>query len=155
MGRGIGRVSPILSPSIDATSGKSYKQSSQTPGALGGRRAVQRWYTDGVIGDVSGQIVQSVGGVWRLLIATARTRIAPSTASQNIDIHAKVPGGAFTTIFSTVLTIATSQLEATGGVLLTDKIYPIGTLLKQIHVSGSDGTDLTVELHYIVKAVSQ
>ena len=155
MGRGINRASSIISPSIDATSGRSYKQASQTPGALGGRRAVQRWYTDGVISDVSGQIPQSVGGVWRLLLATARTRIAPSAASQNIDIYAKVPGGAFTTIFDTVLTIATGQTEATGGVLKSDKTYPVGTQFKQIHVSGSDGTDLTVELHYMVRAVSQ
>jgi hypothetical protein len=151
----MGRTPSVISPSIDATGGRSYKQASQTPGALGGRRAVQRWYTDGVITDVSGQITQCVGGAWRLIVASARTRVAPSAASQNIDIHAKVPGGAYTTVFDTVLTIATSQTEATGGVLKSDRTYPLGTLFKQVHVSGSDGTDLTVELHYMVKAVSQ
>ncbi|KKN15250.1 hypothetical protein LCGC14_0987950 [marine sediment metagenome] len=153
MGRAIGRPSSILSPSIDATSGRSYRQSSQTPGALGGRRAVQRWYTDGVITDVTGQIVQSVGGVWRLLVASARVRVTPST-SLVLDIEAKVPGGSYTSVFDTVLTITAGQLEATGGVLSVGKLYPVGTLFRQSYSSGN-GTDLTVELHYKVKAVSQ
>lgn len=151
----MGRTPSIISPNLDATSGRSYKQASQTPGALGGRRAVQRWYTDGIITDVSGQIVQATGGAWRLVVASARTRVAPSTTSLDIDILAKVPGGSYTTIFQTVLTIATGQLEATAGLLLVSRLYPVGTLFMQDHVSGSDGTDLTVELHYRVVPVSQ
>lgn len=146
---------PLLSPGLDATGGRSYLSSSQTPGALGGRRAVQRWYTEGVIsGDISGQIVKSAGGVWRLLATSARVRIAPSS-SLTLDILAKVPDGSYTSIFSTVISIASGQTEAVPGVLVIPKLYPIGTLWKVDRLSGSDGTDLTIELHYKVAAVSQ
>lgn len=150
MGRG-----PLLSPGLDATGGRSYLRSSQTPGALSGRRAVQRWYTSGIIsGDLSGQIVKSVGGTWRLLGASARVRIAP-TSTLVLDILAKVPGGSYTSIFQTTLSIASGQLEATLGTLLVDHLYPVGTLWSVDRVSGSDGTDLTIELHYKVLPVGQ
>ena len=37
-----------IDPPLDATSGKSFDQSNQTAGALGGRRAVQRWFYETV-----------------------------------------------------------------------------------------------------------
>lgn len=152
----MGRRGPLLSPGLDATGGRSYLQASQTPGALGGRRAVQRWYTDGVITSVSGMIAISIGGVWRLVLTTARCRIAPSSASVNIDIQAKKPGFAYDSVLENALTVAIGQLEATGGVLKVNTAFPIGTLFRHTLVPPvSDGEDLTVELHYVVRAVSQ
>ena len=147
------RTPKLIVPTLDATSGRSYGQSSQTQGALGGRRAVQRWYTDGSISGVTGQIVKASGGTWRLVAASARVRVTPSS-SLNLDILAKVPGGSYTSIFDSVLVITAGQLEAGGGILDVDRLYPIGTLFMQDYVSG-DGTDLTVELHYRVRAVTQ
>lgn len=143
----------MIAPTLDAVSGRSYGQASQTPGALGGRRAVVRWYTEGAISAVTNQIVKASGGAWRLLVASARVRVTPGTAL-NVDILAKVPGGSYVSVFDSILAIAAGQLEATGGTPNVGKLYPIGTLFKQDYVSG-DGTDLTVELHYRVKAVSQ
>ena len=57
-------------------------------------------------------------------------------------------------VFDSVLVVAAGQLEATGGVLDVGRLYPIGTLFRQNYVSGN-GTDLTVELHYIVHPVGQ
>lgn len=147
------RTPRLISPTLDAVGGRSYGQSSQTAGALGGRRAVQRWYTDSAITGVTGLIVEVVGGAWRLLAINARVRVTPST-TLNIDIQAKVPGGSYVSVFDSVLTVVAGQLESTNGVLGIGRLYSIGTLFRQSYVSGN-GTDLTVELHYIVHPVGQ
>lgn len=39
---------PHIDPDVEALSGKSYEPQNQTAGALGGRRAVQRWFYETV-----------------------------------------------------------------------------------------------------------
>ncbi len=147
----------LIAPTLDATSGRSYGQSSQTPGALGGRRAVQRWYTDGAVSgsNISHQIVKASGGAWRLLAASARLRVSHISNALNVDIQAKVPGSSYASVFDSVIVIPAGFTEATIGTLDVSRLYPIGTFFRILYISGGGGMDLTVELHYRVKAVSQ
>lgn len=141
----------IVPPGMDATSGRSYKQASQTPGALGGRRGTDRWIKEDNIDGSSGQIYKTVGGTYRLISASARLRVAPTVSAISIDILA---GGV--SIFATPLNIAVGQTEATGGVLLADRRVPLGTLLSVSNgTDAGNARDLTIELHYRVQAVGQ
>ncbi len=165
------RTSSIISPTIDATSGRSYKQASQTPGALGGRRAVVRWHSAGPVDNTNIDRYEPTirGSWWRLIAATARVRVPPAGGTISVDIKVNVPGaGATESIFDTLPTIAAGAFEASGGVLKEPRIYPVpwgtfhriyppNTLLFLFHSSFAStlGEDLTVELHYMARPVSQ
>lgn len=144
------RVPILIPPGLDATSGRSYRQAHQTPGALGGRRDKVDWYYDGVVDGSSGQIVKVSGGLWRLIGASARVRVVPAVSAISIDILA---GGV--SIFTTGLSIAVDQTEATGGTLKVDRILPLGTLISVSNGTDVGALDLTIELHYRVSPVSQ
>lgn len=162
------RTPLLLAPTLDAVSGRSYSQASQTPGALGGRRSVMRWYTADGIPRMEPTVA---GGWWRLIAATARVRISPFGGAVSIDI--KVDGPDHPAVesvfeFEQALSIADGEYEATGGVLKQPRPYPIpyntfhriyppGDLFFVFNssLSGVSAQDLTVELHYIVRPVSQ
>ncbi len=121
----------FLSPSLDSVSGRSYGQASQTAGALGGRRNKEEWFVSDTVIFPNRKIVKTEGGTWRLVGASARVRVAPTTGTINVDILAQMPGASGPeSIFSTVLTIPPGQTEAGGGVINTgSKLLPIGTLI--------------------------
>ena len=144
------RTSILIPPGVEALAGRSYKQSGQTAGALGGRRDKVDWYRDGVVDGSSGQIVRVSGGVWRLIGASARVRVTPTTSTILINIHADGDS-----IFNTGLSIAVGDTEAIGSVLKTNRIYPVGTLFSISHNTDAGAEDITVELHYRLSPVSQ
>ncbi len=134
------RTSPIMMPMLDAVSGRSYGQSNQTAGALGGRRNKEEWFSANTASSPDRKIVKTAGGVWRLLKASARVRVAPTVAI-GVDILAQVPGASSpASIFSTVPVIAVGQTEAAGGVISNvSKLLPVGTLLSTALASGIQG----------------
>lgn len=144
------RIPILIPPGVEALGGKTYRQSGQTAGALGGRRDKVDWYYDGVVDGSSGQIVKTAGGIWRLIGASARVRIAPTVGAISIDI---LSGGI--SIFTTALSIAVSTTEATGGILKIDKLVSLGTLISVSNSTDAGAQDLTIELHHRLSPVSQ
>ncbi len=168
------RTPKLIAPTLDATSGRSYSQSSQTPGALGGRRAKEVWFKEGTLPSMEppginvGQIIKIAGSAWRLIDVTARLRVAiASYAEIRINIWITLPGESEYTLFyphtlpySNLLRILGSTKEAIKGTMRSDKsnVLPIGTLVRMGYnssFSGASARDLTVELHYRTRAVSQ
>lgn len=151
------RRTPIFAPpDLDALGGKSYNQASQTPGALGGRRARELWFTNSAISLVDQSVHRIVGGTWRLIGANARARLAPSNdivADMLVDIPGQATG---ISIFVTPLTIASGQKEAAGGVIkLSHVLLPVGTLVYVTDTTSETNYQLTMELHYRIRVVAQ
>lgn len=98
-------------------------------------------------------IVKVAGAAWRLLGVKAQSwDVAPSNLA--IDIVAKVPGGSYESIFDTVPIISSGNNTSTGGVIRGDRrILPIGTLVRLGDTEHN--ADITTELHYRTRAVSQ
>ena len=117
-------------PDLDAVGGRSYKQSSQTAGALSGRRDVVQWYKDGAV-STHNMIVKVAGAAWRLIGVTANVRVAPTGGAVKVDILAKMPGeSSYATVFNSLPSIAVGQLESLGGVFNPSRsTLPIGTLV--------------------------
>ncbi len=117
-------------PDLDAVGGRSYKQSSQTAGALSGRRDVVQWYKDGAV-STHNMIVKVAGAAWRLIGVTANVRVAPTGGAVKVDILAKMPGeSSYATVFNLLPSIAVGQLESSGGVFNPSRsMLPIGTLV--------------------------
>ena len=128
------RTPSILQPALDSPSGRSYRQSIQTPGALSGRKDKVTWYVDGTLdlGIPSGKIVRVAGAAWRLTSATARVRTAPVGDALAITILAQLPGTTtLTPVLSTPIVIGDGDLEGTPGVISpVSKVLPIGTLIR-------------------------
>lgn len=133
-------------PDLDAVGGRSYKQSSQTPGALTGRRDVVQWYKDGAV-STHNMIVKVAGAAYRLVEVTANVRVAPTAGSVKVDILAQMPGEASPiSVFDVLPSIPIGQLESSGGVFNPDrKILPIGTLVSQ-RMGGTATADLLIAL---------
>lgn len=173
------RTPRLIAPTLDATSGRSYKQASQTPGALGGRRGSVRWFMPGELttapftkNEMSPTVV---GGWWRVVNVTAQLSSAFTGADLRINILADLPGApAFVTIFlqGQFLTIPDGGIKANAlsqNILKEAKRYVPYNLLHRIYPQGTtfimnysyDGApsllaeDLTLELHYIARAVGQ
>lgn len=125
------RTPPIMMPGLDSVSGKSFGQASQTVGALGGRRAKEEWFVRDSVAAPNRKIVKTTGGIWRLVRATARVRIAPTLGAVTVDLLARVPGAPSpVSVFDTPLTIAVGETEAVGGIVdPAYKMLPIGTLV--------------------------
>ena len=158
------RTPKLIAPTLDAVSGRSYGQSSQTQGALGGRRAVLRWFHSGVVPNSSSNIgltAKVVGGAWRVIAASARVVVAPNNDSMVVRISMIAPDESRTKIFlaptTSWLQWGTGDLEASGEGIIPGFIIPIGYRVEAVIIGSTGGVaeDLTVELHYRVRAVTQ
>lgn len=158
------RTPLLIPPTLDATGGRSYGQASQTAGALGGRRAVLRWFHQGVVPNSSSNIgltAKVVGGAWRVVSASARVTVAPDNGSMSVRISMIAPDESRTKIFlapaTSWLQWGSGDLEASGEEIIPGFIIPIGYRVEAVILGSTGGVaeDLTVELHYRVRAVSQ
>ncbi len=153
------RRRPLISPALDAVSGRSYGQSSQTAGALGGRRAKAVWFIPGPVTTQTplGPRIKVTGGVWRPVAASARFNIVASGSTALISVVFTPPGESLVAIFSTNMRIFSGDLESVPGAIVPGIICPIGSILSVLFVGGGapPGNDLTIELDYIVRAVGQ
>lgn len=162
------RTPILIPPTLDATGGRSYRLSSQAPGALDGRRHVVRWFSPGTITNGSESKLEPTikGGYWRIIAVAGRVRIAPSGGTTTFDVQVDGPDHAAESIFETIPTIADGTLESDGGILKETRLYPTGTfhriyppgdffLTLNYTSGGTPGEDLTVEMHCRVMPVSQ
>ncbi len=153
----------IISPQIDAYSGRSYAPVLGTPGSVTGRRHRETWYISGNIGTDTalGPVPRISGGRWRLIEVTARVKTAPVGSSITIDIEYQlVVGGAWLSIFVSSLfrlAIAAGAIEAVFGTIKAGLILPPKTLLRLNTSSTANplGIDLTVELDSSIRVAGQ
>ncbi len=117
-------------PVIDAVSGRSYGQASQTPGAIGGRRDVVQWYKEGTV-STHNMIVKVNGAAWRLIEVIANVVTAPVSGAVNVNVLAKLPGqSSYVTIFDVLPSISIGQFQSSGGIIKPSmRVLPIGTLV--------------------------
>lgn len=144
-------------PQLDAVSGRSYRQSSQAAGALGGRRDIVQWFHEGDIEGARRDAIMRVvvaGAAWRILGITARVRVAPASYAavrvqgyyfkpgETVVPYPQSPGGGGypidpnnvmyppdTVPQANAPTIAGEQYTTDEGMLKPGLILPIGTLV--------------------------
>lgn len=155
------RTPRLIPPTLDATGGRSYSQSSQTPGALGGRRGRLTWFIPGLTSTKArvGPRFRVTGGAWRPIRATARLTVAPTYSEPYATLYYTLPGGARTYLFEGPVISIIIPMGVTEGnerPIIPGLVLPIGSILDLgTGWGGGDAEDLTVELDYIVHPVRQ